>query len=957
MFEILQPVWLILLLPLAVAWFSWKLPSRGLRSLRAVIFVLVVLAMSRLAIRLPDRAGTVIVVADRSESMPANAATSENEIITLLHRSMGPRDQLGVVAFGRQAVVEQSPRQGEFAGFTAEVDPGHSDLEDALETALSLIPPDGGGRLLVVSDGKWTGKDPATAAARAAGRGVPVDYRLVSRPQVNDVAIQSFLAPQSVQPGQAYVLSSWIQSPADQEVQYELRAGSSVIASGSKQVGAGLTRLMFRDRAARAGVTEYTLAITGPKDDPVPENNTARALVAVEGPRPILVVSAAGADSGLAHLLQNGGVEVVGRAPQQCQWSLAELSQFAAVVIENVSANQIGTAGMETLAPWVEDAGNGLMLTGGQKSYGPGGYYKSPLDRILPVSMEMRREHRKLSIAIAIAMDRSGSMSMPAGGGRIKMDLADLGAVSVMDLLSDMDEIGVIAVDTAPHVIVPLDTVEKNRSERSKILSIGSMGGGIYVHEALVAAGSMVLGARAQTRHIILFADAADSRQHPGDYQRLAEESLKAGITVSVVGMGTDHDPDADILLDCAQRGGGTCYFASTPDDIPRLFAQDTFTVARSTFIDQATPFEITAGYSLVGGPPSGTPPPVGGYNLNYLKAEANLAAATADDFKAPLVASWNVGNGRVLCFAGECDGKYSGALATWNQAGDFYATMARWAAGKHQPLPADQLVVQQVRDGVCFVQLHLDPERKGDPFTGLPRIKALLSVTGQPPRTQTIPLQWKDADLLEAVIPLSGQETLLNTVEIPGEQPVTLAPVCLPYSPEFAPEQPGRGAAALSQIALTSGGKDRVEIPQTWADLQVKPRYVEMAPWLLVLGVMLFLIEVFERRTGWFSRLLQRRVLPAPVLAPAEEKPAEAAPVTVAVRQRLFKRQTRDSAAAKPVPAPSAAIASTAAATPAAPIPRSSSSTPQPPPPTGADSNLDALRKARDRASKRTGR
>jgi Mg-chelatase subunit ChlD len=954
MFELLQPVWLILLLPLAVAWFSWKLPSRGLRILRAFILVLVVLAMSRFSIRLPDRAGTVIVVADRSESMPASAPASENEIISLLHKSMGPRDQLGVVAFGRQAVVEQSPQQGEFAGFTAEVDPGHSDLEAALQTALSLIPPDGGGRVLVLSDGKWTGQDPAAAAARAAGRGVPIDYRLITRPQVNDVAIQSFLAPESVQPGQAYVLSGWILSPVDQELQYALRAGSSVVASGSKQVGAGLTRLLFRDRAARAGVTEYTLTITGPQDDPVPENNTARALVSVEGARPILALSAAGADSGLVHLLQNGGVEVAGRAPDQCQWSLADLSQYAAVLIENVTASQIGTAGMETLVPWVEDTGNGLMLTGGQKSYGPGGYYKSPLDRILPVSMEMRREHRKFSIAIAIAMDRSGSMSMPAGGGRIKMDLADLGAVSVMDLMSDMDEIGVIAVDTAPHVIVPLDTVEKNRSQRGKILSIGSMGGGIYVQEALIAAASMVSTAHAQTRHIIMFADAADAEQS-GRYQEIVQKCLEAGVTVSVVGMGTERDPDANMLKDCAQRGGGTCYFASSPDEIPRLFAQDTFTVARSTFIDQATPFEFTAGYSLVGGLPAGAPPPVGGYNLNYLKPQANLAAATADDFKAPLIASWNAGNGRVLCFAGECDGKYSGALATWNQAGDFYATMARWTAGKHQPLPADQLLVQQVRDGVCLVQLHLDPERKGDPFSGLPRVKALLGIAGQPPRKQTVPLQWKDADLLEAAIPLSGQETLLNTVEIPGEQAVTLAPVCLPYSPEFAPEQPGRGAAALSQLALTSGGKDRVEIPQTWADLQVKPRYVEMAPWLLALGVILFLIEVFERRTGWFSRLLQRRLLPAPVLAPVEEQPAEAAPVTAALRQRLLRRQTRKAAAAKPVPASSGGVASAAAATP--PVPRPSSSAPQAPPSAGAESNLDALRKARDRASKRTGR
>src|SRR5215467_923569 len=129
--------------------------------------------------------------------MPRQSATMEKETIDLLRKSMGPRDQLGVVSFGRQAVVEQSPQRGQFAGFTAQVGPEHSDLNGALDTALSLIPPDGGGRILVLSDGKWTGKDPAAAAARAAGRGIPVDYRWLARPQVSDVAIQSFLTPES----------------------------------------------------------------------------------------------------------------------------------------------------------------------------------------------------------------------------------------------------------------------------------------------------------------------------------------------------------------------------------------------------------------------------------------------------------------------------------------------------------------------------------------------------------------------------------------------------------------------------------------------------------------------------------------------------------------------------------------------------------------------------------------
>src|SRR5215469_8983518 len=273
-----QPIWLLLVIPLAAACFAWPLPNRLLNVLRMVVFVLVVFALAQLAIRLPDRAGTVLVVADRSESMPRDSDAAEIEIVALLHKSMGPRDQLGVVAFGRQAAVEQAPERGEFGGFAATVGPDHSSLNDGIQDALELIPPDGGGRILVLSDGKWTGKDPAAAAARAAGRGVAVDFRVITRPQVNDVAVQSFLTPQTVQPGQAFVLSAWVQSPSDPDIHYQLKRGDEIIASGSKGVSAGLTRLMVLERAGKAGVNEYTVLIQGAEDDPVPENNTARAL-------------------------------------------------------------------------------------------------------------------------------------------------------------------------------------------------------------------------------------------------------------------------------------------------------------------------------------------------------------------------------------------------------------------------------------------------------------------------------------------------------------------------------------------------------------------------------------------------------------------------------------------------------------------------------------------------------
>ena len=120
--------------------------------------------------------------------------------------------------------------------------------------------------------------------------------------------------------------------------------------------------------------------------------------------------------------------------------------------------------------------GGGLLLGGGERSFGQGGYYRSPLDDVLPVSMELREEHRKLRVAIAIVLDRSGSMAMPAAGGKTKMDLANLGTAECIRLLGPEDKVSVIAVDSSPHVIQPLEKVTDPESMARRALKIQKIG-------------------------------------------------------------------------------------------------------------------------------------------------------------------------------------------------------------------------------------------------------------------------------------------------------------------------------------------------------------------------------------------------------------------------------------------------------------------------------------------------
>lgn len=909
------PMWLLLAIPIGVALIVWQPASRVVLALRALSVLLVLLALAGFSLLLPSRNGVVVVVCDRSASMPDGSDDQMRQAINLIRDKMSGDDELRVVTFGLDVVLEPLEPGVPFNGFQTTLNADASSLGEAIETALGLIPPGSPGRIVVLSDGQWTGLNPATQVAPALARNIAIDFRTLERSAAGDLAVARIDAPSLVSTGEAFLVTGWVQSPEKGTVRYTLRRGDEVLAQGTREVVSGLNRLTFRDRAVLPGNQTYTLSVEGSQNDPIPENNQAKFIVGVSGPKPLLHL-APQPNSGLNRLLRAGGLDVREMDPGIMRWRLEDLDRFSGVILENVPAEKIGDAGMQTIAAWVRETGAGLLMTGGQRAYGPGGYYKSPLEDILPVSMELRNEHRKLSLAIVVALDRSGSMAAPASGGKTKMDLANIGTASVLDLLGPMDEFGCFAVDTTPHIVAPLGNAEANREKyRNDILRIQSMGGGIYVYDALKASAEMLLRAKAGTKHIILFSDAADSEE-PGDYKNLLAQCEKAGITVSVIGLGSKKDKDHDLLVDIAKRGKGRIFFTEKAEELPRLFAQDTFVVARNTFIDEKTPIQhlptLRAITDLDFSTPAGLS--VNGYNLCYLRPEASMGSVTLDEYKSPLVASWRAGAGRVVCYTGEADGKFLGAMGKWNQIGDYFTSLARWTAGPTNPLRDGMMLTQEVREGLARIQLHLDPERpRGDAFTKLPTVRILRSTLGQLPRSEQHLLRWTGADTLTLNVSLGSGETVLSTVEIENERAVSLPPVCLPYSPEFKPAARDSGQASLQRVARATGGVERVALGAVWSDL---PRQVQMLPiarWLLLAAVALWLLEVLDRRTSVLSNLFRRPargsipepvekptrrertatnqraatlavpITATPITAPAEPLKAEAAPVAPA--------------------------------------------------------------------------
>jgi Mg-chelatase subunit ChlD/uncharacterized membrane protein len=850
----LFPELLLLIVPL-VFLYIWRARSRGIGgAVRITGLVLVTLLAAVPIASIGGKGVDVVVVVDVSRSMPAESRNRALELIRLLEERRDEGDRIGVVIFGRDARVERLLEEhSRFGSFAQQVDDEGSDLGDAIGLAASLIPRERPGRLIVFSDGEATGESTAAAAYEAAARGVPIDFRAFVRGAGADVAVESLDVPGVVDRREPFQFTASVRADRTADAEIVLFRDDIEISRGRQTLEAGSTPFTFRDVLERPGLARYRIEVAT-NQDPVPQNNIGNGAVRVEAPASVLLVNGSGAADNLSRALTAGSIPVTIVSAANVPRSLADMQAYRAVILENVPTQPLGPQALDAIARFAMDLGGGLLVTGGTASFGVGGYFKSELDSHLPVSMEIRNEHRKLSLAMAVALDRSGSMSAPAGDGRTKMDLANLGTCAALETLGPFDEIGVIAVDSAPHIVQALTPADNKQGVCDQVRGIQSGGGGIFVYTALLQAAEMVQESRKGTRHIVLFADAADAEE-PGDYVRLLEKLRSIGITVSVIGLGTDADPDAEFLKDVASRGGGRMIFTSNVDELPRLFAQEAITVARSSFVTEQTPVRTLADTILLGEQPASAFPPVDGYNLTYLRPGATLGAVTTDEYGAPVLAFWHRGLGRVAALTAEVDGKYSGRLNAWRDFPSFSIGLARWLLGGDPPTGLQATIERQGSQGI--VRVELDPDRPRDAAAATRAPIAVLVPPGSGDKeSERLPLSWVGEHTLEARFALRNSGVYVGAVEAAPGQVLPLPPLSLPYSPEFEPRtDPEEGPSILRELARISGGTERTAWDDVFSTRGLRNRQVRdlVIPLALML-LLLHLVEIAGRRLLLFA-------------------------------------------------------------------------------------------------------
>lgn len=828
MLRFAAPQWFLLLPVLAML--AWWVPRARLgQPLRAACLLVLVLFLTRPEVRRTASGLDLWVLMDRSASAQEALEPRRAEMEKLLENNREADDRIFYVDYAASPV-----QRGTATSFESGL--GETRLRLAAEFALARREKGRAARLLVLTDGYST-EDLGGLAGKLREARAPLDFRLVLGGSGEDFRIERLKAPERVRPGEGFLLEVRAQGTKDGDVPYEILRDGKRVSEGMMNFRSGRALLRASARSLEPGARKYEVRLF-PANDTRPGNNSAWCWVEVNEGQSVLLVTAY-ADDPLAGVLQAQGMRVQ-MVAEPGRLHPGMLSGARAVVINNVPAHKIPAEFLEAMDFFVTAQGGGLLMAGGKFSFGAGGYFESPLDPLLPVSMELRQEHRKLAVAMAIVLDRSGSMAAGAGPGVTKMDLANEGAARAIELLGPSDAVAVFAVDSEAHPVVPLTKVGGDAGKiSSEVRRIQSMGGGIFVFQGLNAAWEALKNSPAGQRHVVLFADAADAEE-PGAYKELLADMTAQGTTVSVIGLGTAGDADAVFLMDVATRGNGRIFFNADPSQLPGIFAQETVAVARSAFLKDPVPVVDAGGWQELAARSLAWPPQVDGYNLSYLKPEAAAAAVSGDDYRAPLVAFWQRGAGRAAAVSFPLAGEFSESVRAWPQAADFERTLLRWllpdvpppGAGLRERVVGNDLVVELLHDETWTRKLAENP----------PRLLVAIGATGKP---SEVPWEKIAPGRYQARTALPPAQWLRGVVQA-GRDKWPFGPVSPGLDPEWDLSQ--ERLEELRAVSAASEGREINDLREVWQ----APRPVEftgIGGWLLVALLVLFLTEVAVTR------------------------------------------------------------------------------------------------------------
>jgi uncharacterized membrane protein len=921
-------LWLLLLLPLL--WlFAWLTRAPNLArlgrwrylaliALRTAILAALALAVAgaQLVRAVSDTA--VIFLIDGSDSV---APAQRERALAYVNEALAagaPTDQAAVIVFGAEAAVERAPAPpAPLRSLTSAVVGSGTSLADAIQLGLALLPAEAQKRLVLLSDGAENRGRAAEAARLAALRGVPIEVVPLAAERGPDVLVAALDVPRAAREGQTVPVRVTLESGVAGPARVEVFADGNLVAASDTTLTVGRNTLQVEVPAGEAGFRRFEARVTAAADAQ-PLNNRAAAFTQVEGPpRVLLVASAADRAAPLRAALEAAGVRVELRAPAQAPANPADLRQFAAVFLVDVPASQLGAAVQRGLVSYVRDQGGGLAMIGGTESFGAGGYRRTPLAEALPVELDPRTREERPDLALALVIDRSGSMGEAAGQGRSKLDLAKDAVFLATQGLASSDQVGVFVFDDVAAEVLPLQPLPDLLAVQDALGQV-SVGGGTNIRAGVELAAPALAAVDARVRHMILLTDGLDNSNYNDLIDRMREQQT----TVTIVSIGGDANPALEAV---AQRGGGAFYRVTSVNEVPEIFLRETVRVAGRDIVEGA----VTPRVALAAPPVRGLGglPPLYGYNATEAREAARTILVAPDG--APLLAVWQVGLGRALAWTSDLKGQWARDWVSW-------PAFPRFAAGLVDallpPVTGDALTLEARAEGDRAVLDLFVAGEDGRPVQAASVQGRLLGPAGE---AETLTFVEVGLGRYRAVAPAGTPGAYLAqavALDAAG-QPLGAASggLVVSYSPEYGPT--AAGGPLLADVAGLTGGRVSPDPRALFEPAgQRVGRVSEVSLPLLWLALALLPLDIALRRL--FLRPAELRPALARRRAPAAPPAADEAMARLqAARGRA--RPQRSAAAPGPTAQPPQAAppppAQPPAAQPAQPAPPQAEPAPRP--------------------------
>jgi len=836
---------------------QWALALRG-----ALVVVLLVTLLRPTLPRWVDRLNVVFLL-DHSDSVSLVARERAYRFVAEAVKHLKSGDRHEVIVFGEEAVVDQPLSNRPSVDRPKAVVSGRgTNIFQAMQLALATVTPGHANRLVMLTDGRQNAGNALAGAQAAKDARADIFYVPAPLTFTQEVVAEAMLLPQEVKYGEPFQAKVVAWSLKETQARLSLFRNGEFLGSQIVRLTAGKNVFAYRQALDQSGIHVYQAALDV-EGDTIEDNNRAVGTVVVRGrPQVLLADRDRSHASSLAAALRSQNIEVTVVEPPGIPKDVAGLQKYDGVVLSNVSSLKLTRPQMAQIRDYVRDHGGGLMMIGGEESFGLGGYYRTPVEEALPVTMEVKQKVEIPSLAVVLSIDRSGSMAMSTDEKVTKLDLAKEAAHLVVDLLDERNEVGVMSWDTEFIWDSPMRGARDKGAIHHAIATIKA-GGGTDGYPALKESYQILFDRPALLKHVIFLSDGQMTR---GDFAGLLRRMAKDKITVSTVAIG--KDADVQLMVDIAKWGKGRFYYTEDSQTIPRIFTLETQLASKASLVEQPFKPQLTApNHEAMQDINWKAVPPLGGYVATTVKQNAELVLMSHQE--DPVLATWRYGLGRAAAFTSDAKSKWGVLWLRWGDFNKFWAQLTRWTLRSGSRSDTTAIVQRIDQTGEVVVDAV---DGKGEFINFL---DSQIGVVAPNRERSVVDLEQIGPGRYRGRFPAPQEGVyLVGMAQRKAERVVgsQLAGLVVPYAQEL--RDLGVDETLLRELAELTGGSALQEPQDAFLKLRRRSRIaVEIWPWLVGIVALMMVPDIALRRVGpgglsrmrgWLSRRL-RRATPVP--------------------------------------------------------------------------------------------